>query len=99
VTPLEETQNPPPICNVHFTPMPVRPPFQGAPSVRTCTCGRSFLPGRNRGYGHLRTDKKAFVPEPDQKLCTECYQPMYVYARDEASVSLYRCPGESAHSK
>ena len=39
------------------------------------------------------------MPEPDQKLCTQCKQPMYVYGRDAAEVPLYRCPGESSHSK
>jgi hypothetical protein len=97
MTPLNETWNPPPLCNVHFTAMALQPPFIGGPSIRTCACGRSFLPGKDRGYGYLRTDRKAFKPEPNQKHCKECKQPMYVYGRDEAEVPLYRCPGESTH--
>jgi len=60
MTALNETWSPPPLCNVHFTAMPLQPPFIGAPSIRTCACGRSFLPGKDRGYGYLLTDRKAF---------------------------------------
>ena len=97
MTPFEEIWDPPPVCDIHFTPMPMRPPFQGAPAIRTCACGRSFLPGAEYGYGYLQSDPKRFEPEPDQTFCKDCKQPMYVYAKDDAGVLLYRCP--AAHSR
>lgn len=97
MTPLNEALNPLPLCPVHFTPMPLQPPFIDAPAFHTCACGRSFLPGKGRGYGYVRTERKAFAPESEQKHCKECGQPMYVSGRDDAGVPLYRCPGESTH--
>lgn len=97
MTPLNEALNPLPLCPVHFTPMRLQPPFIDAPAFHTCACGRSFLPGKGRGYGYVRTERKAFEPESEQKHCKECGQPMYVSGRDDAGVPLYRCPGEPMH--